>query len=248
MGRLRYPFLLVGIALIGAATGRAQVLDSTQLIIRQTTDFGVTGTGDDPSWAKTDWTVLPNRKSTGNAPAPATRAKLLYSATGIYALFQCDDERLTASIREDFGALYTEDVVELFLWPDQSVPIYFEYELSPLNYELPILVPNVNGKFMGWRPWHYTGDQTVKHATSVQGGEKASRDRVSNAPITGWTAEFFIPFRLLSPLVQAPPVKGTQWRGNLYRLDYDRGMAAWSWQKTNNNFHEFKKFGTLIFD
>lgn len=238
---LRHLLLAVGLALVSAATALAQPGDSTQLVIRQTPDFPVTGTGDNLAWANTGWVVLSNRKSAGKAPG--TRAKLLYSATGLYALFQCDDERLTATIQEDFGELYTEDVVELFLWPDQSVPVYFEYELSPLNYELPILVPNVNGKFMGWKPWHYTGAQTVKHATSVQGGNK-----VPNAPVTGWMAEFFIPFRLLSPLVQAPPTRGTRWRGNLYRLDYDRGMAAWSWQKTDNNFHEFKKFGTLIFN
>ncbi|GAB3021759.1 hypothetical protein GCM10027185_19260 [Spirosoma pulveris] len=219
----------------------AQTSESTQMIVRKTDDFQVNGNGDNQAWAKTSWVPITIQESDGRNLA--TKTKTLYSGTGMYFLFQCEDETLTATIQEDFGALYNEDVVEVFLWPDQSVPIYFEYELSPLNYELSILVPNLNGKFMGWKPWHYTGKSKVQHATSIQGG-----NRVSKATIKGWTAEFFIPYTLLNPIVQAPPTSGTRWRGNLYRIDYDKGYQTWSWQKTSGSFHEFNKFGTLIFE
>ena len=46
----------------------------------------------------------------------------------------------------DFLDLYNEDVVEVFLWPDESFPVYFEYEVSPLNYELPIIIPKLQRK------------------------------------------------------------------------------------------------------
>jgi hypothetical protein len=130
--------------------------------------------------------------------------------------------------------LYNEDVVEIFFWTDESKPLYFEYELSPHNFELPILVPNSNGKFLGWLPWHYEGDRKTRHATRIT--DKA------------WTAEFFIPYTLLMPLDNVPPVKGTKWRCNFYRIDYDSGSSEWSWQKTRINFHDFKKFGTILFD
>jgi hypothetical protein len=46
-----------------------------------------------------------------------------------------------------------------------------------------------------------------------------------------------------------PPQSGTVWQGNLYRLDYDQSKTAvWSWQKTDKTFHEFKKFGKLVFE
>jgi hypothetical protein len=86
----------------------------------------------------------------------------------------------------------------------------------------------------------------VKHATSVKGEKR------SNAVIGSWTAEFFIPFNLLRPMVSAIPEAGTTWRGNFYRIDYDHGYTTWSWQKTtkgvDGNFHEFKKFGRMIFE
>lgn len=39
-------------------------------------------------------------------------------------------------IQEDMSSLYLEDVAEVFLWPREELPVYFEYELSPLDREL----------------------------------------------------------------------------------------------------------------
>lgn len=239
---MKPAFFFVAILLSLTGTrGFAQKSDSTKLIIRRTDDFQVTGIGDHANWAKTDWVRITPQEAAGKPYT--TKVKLLYSTTGVYFLFQNEDEKLTSTIQEDYGSLFKEDVIEVFLWPDQSVPIYFEYELSPLNYELAILVPNINGDFHGWKPWRYEGNLRVQHATSTQGGPKVSKGNV-----TGWTGEFFIPYRLLRPIVQTPPAPGTQWRGNLYRIDYDHSYATWSWQKTSGSFHEFKKYGTFIFE
>jgi hypothetical protein len=132
-------------------------------------------------------------------------------------------------------------VIEIFFWPDETFPIYLEYELSPLNYELAILVPNLNGQASGWTPWNYRGDKKTRKATSV------IRDAKENP--TAWIGEFFIPYALMKPLQNVPPQKGTAWRINIYRIDYDEAESSyWSWQPVNNNFHEFQKYGTLIFD
>lgn len=215
--------------------------DTNALKIRSAADFEITGDGASNQWAATDWLILPQRKSTGDSLS--TRVKALYSSTGIYFLFDCEDRRLTATMTEDFLDLWNEDVVEVFLWTDESFSVYFEYELSPLNCELPILVPNLKGKYWGWRPWHYEGNRLTRHATSVRGGEKKS-----GAVIAGWMAEFFIPYELLKPLGNVPPKSGAVWRANFYRCDHDRGaVAAWAWQNTEVNFHEYEKFGKLVF-
>jgi len=168
---------------------------------------------------------------------------VLYSEKGIYFLFDCEDSKITATIKADNHDLWFEDVVEVFLWPDETYTTYFEYELSPLNYELPIIIPNFNGKFLGWLPWHYDGERRIQHATSVTGGKKKSMSR-----ITGWKAEFFIPYAVLAPLNNVPPVSGTVWRGNIYRVDYDAGNTSYSWQKTYKTFHDYKNFGRLRFE
>lgn len=205
---------------------------AVELKVKHTQDFKVTGKGDAAPWKTTDWVIMPQRKMDGEKYE--TKVKLLYSDSGVYSLFRCEDKKITSTLREDFTSLFREDVVEIFFWPDESTPIYFEYELSPHNYELAILVPNINGSFQGWRPWNYRGDKVTRRATSIDG--------------EGWTAEFFIPYPLLRPLANVPAKKGMKWRANMYRIDYDSGMSTWTWQPIVNNFHDFQLYGTLVFD
>jgi len=217
----------------------APVHDS--IIIKKCRDFKITGNGNSLQWNKTEWISLPRQETGGSSYK--TGVKVLYSETGIYFLFNCEDKKLTSAMKADNLNLWEEDVVEVFLWTDENFPAYFEYELSPFNFELPIMVPNNKGNFLGWLPWHYEGDRRTQHATSVTGGKM-----VSGGSITGWVAEFFIPYKLLSPLSQVPPVQGTRWRANMYRIDYDNGETAYAWQKTSKTFHEYNNFGIFIFE
>lgn len=235
------PTLLLSFFLLLAVPQLGISQNADPMRIRHTEDFEVTGDGEAQNWKSTEWTAIPQRSEAG--VSQVTRLKSLYSDTGIYFLFYCEDERVTSTMREDFMDLWKEDVVEVFLWPKESFPVYFEYELSPMNYELPILVPNDEGEFLGWRPWNYEGDRKTRHATSVQGGAKEH-----GAQIDSWMAEFFIPYALLEPL-DVPPTSGTTWRANFYRVDYDReDNATWEWQSTDTTFHEYNKFGTIRFE
>jgi hypothetical protein len=228
-----YLFLLLSLP---ALTIRGQYVDSTQLEVNRTKDFEITGDGRASSWNNEKWLPLPKRNENGDAYG--TKMKILYSDSGVYCLYYCQDNTLTSTLREDFADLYNEDVVEAFFWTDEKEPVYFEYELSPFNYELPILVPNIRGNYFGWRPWHYEGNRKTRHATHV----------VKNSgKIVAWTAEFFIPYHLLKPMTNIPPSPGTRWRANFYRIDYDSNGSEWSWQATRINFHDYEKFGTLIF-
>lgn len=212
------------------------------LRVQPTEDFTVDGTGEAPAWKKVAWEPLVAR---GNGPlAYQTRIKTLYSKTGLYVLMEAEDRTLTATMQEDFLDLWNEDVFEFFLWPEEKYSVYFEYEISPLGYELPILIPNFEGKFLGWRPWHYEGQRKTQKATTIQGGPKQS-----GAGITGWKAEVYVPYDLLKPLQNVPPERGTRWRANFYRADYDDGKnTSWDWARVGPSFHEYPKFGTLVFE
>lgn len=212
------------------------------LRVQATRDFDVTGDGKNEGWSKAEWVPIPQRTA-GGLPYES-RVKALYSATGLYFLLNGTDKKLTATIEQDFENLWEEDVFEVFLWTDEKETTYFEYEISPLNFELPILVPNFDGTFLGWLPWHYEGLRKTRKATAVAGGTKKSE-----AAIGGWTAEVFIPYALLAPLKNIPPKAGTKWRANFYRMDYDEGKTTrWTWAPVGPSFHEFRKFGTLVFE
>lgn len=220
-----------------AFNSNGQSKDSTTWVVKKTKDFVLNGNGNATEWNATDYLELPKRRN--GAMDYKTKMKILYSETGIYCLYQSEDKKITSTIKADFEDIYNEDVVEAFFWPEESSIIYFEYELSPYNYELPILVPNYKGKFLGWRPWHYEGNKKTRHAATIN---KEGDNVVS------WTAEFFIPYKLMEPLQNMPPKKGMKWRANFYRIDYDKGSTYWSWRPTRKNFHDYESFGTIIFD
>ena len=123
----------------------------------------ISGDGTAGNWKSEKWVILP--KHEGKGPAYETKMKILYSDSGIYCLYYCQDSVLTSTLKKDFSDLYDEDVVEVFFWPDENIPVYFEYEVSPYNYELPLLVPNIKGKFYGlaaeslcWKPKNPASD------------------------------------------------------------------------------------------
>lgn len=222
-------------------------LSDEPLTVKRAENFTIDGKGSATAWSETEWVTIPQRNPSPGKSAMTTRMKILYSNTGLYFLFECEDQMLNASMEADFMKLWKEDVVEVFLWPDTEDPTYFEYELSPLNYELPLLISNhstEDGRDLSrWRPYMYESDRQTRHQTSVKGGPKTS-----GASITQWTAEFFIPFKLLRPLNNITPKSGTEWQANFYRVDYDEETTTYAWQAVEKTFHQFQKFGTIRFE
>ena len=244
--RPTFSFLFAGLCLTVLASGyddavQAQTPERPVLSVKAVDDFEVSGTGEHAAWRKAEWTALRRRQPDGHPYE--SRFKMLYSPTGLYFLMEGTDRKVTATMTQDFMDLWNEDVFEVFLWTDERYPVYFEYEISPLNHELPILIPNFGGQFLGWRPWHYEKDRLTRKATSAIGGRKEPQ-----ASIEGWRAEFFIPYSLLKPLQNVPPKAGTRWRANFYRVDYDDGKTTqWDWARVGQSFHEYQKFGELVF-
>jgi hypothetical protein len=222
-------------ALSAQPTANSNPADHTMPVV-YCPDFELTGDGNETAWSSAQWTIL-NRQQPG-VPYE-TRFKIMYSDSGIYCLYLCMDSAITSTLKGNFLDLWHEDVVEAFFWTDEHIPVYFEYELSPLNYELPLMVPNYDGNFYGWRPWHFEGKRLTRHAVAIT--ENTSR------PGKSWTAEFYIPYALLKPVISGPPVKGSRWRANFYRIDYDHGQSEWSWLPVPGTFHDYKRFGTLEF-
>jgi hypothetical protein len=238
VGMIVLALLMLGLHSLESATPEPQKIS---LNVVACDDFEINGQGDAAAWKKAEWATIDKRDN--SKLDYQTRLKILYSTTGIYLLFDGDDKKLTAKMDKDFSDLWKEDVFECFLWTDEKNPLYFEYEISPLGYELPLMIPNLEGKQLGWLPWHYDGDRKIKKAVHISGGEQKSMSTIS-----GWRAEVFIPYKLFKPLQNVPPKAGTKWRANFYRVDYDSGRPTeWQWSPIVNTFHDFKNFGTLVF-
>ena len=221
--------------------GLTPALNDTPLVVKKCVDFAVNGTGDNREWQKTGWVRLNQiEKSTKQLES---KIKILYSSTGIYVLFNGEDQKITSTYNNDFEKLYNGDVFEVFFHPIPTEPLYFEYEISPLSKELVLLISNHNGKLGQGVPWGYEEIKVVKKVTLIGGSAK------HNSAIQGWTAELFFPNALLNFFGNVPPGSGTRWNANFCRLDYDSGqMVKWSWSPIKVRFHEFEKYFALQFE
>jgi Carbohydrate family 9 binding domain-like len=211
------------------------------LTVPRVADFDVSGSGENDAWSAAEWTVT--QRTGPGASIYTTLFKSVYSPTGLYLLVDCQDGVLTATKTRDMDEIWKEDVLEIFLWPDERQPLYFQYDVSPLGVELPLLIPN-NTLPMGWAPWRYGGERRVVAKTAAHGGPRASMARVVR-----WTAEIKIPFVLLVGLIKSPPEPGTRWRANVYRTDYDVLPAShWAWSvRAGTDTHAIQDYGTFVF-
>lgn len=217
-------------------------MPNNSLLVRSCQDFQINGKGDNLQWCKTVWTELKKLDSGGTDYKSCF--KILYSFTGIYVLFYGEDDKITSHFKKDFDEIFKADVFEVFFHINSSEPIYFEYEISPLNKELVLLMVNRNEIISAWAPWQYEKRRKVQKSVSISGGEMKP-----GAKIKSWKAELFFSYELLSAFQNIPPVKGTRWNANFCRLDYDSGtMIKWAWAPVDNSFHELDRFYSLIFD
>lgn len=220
-----------------AALSLAQSNNDT-IPVNKTNDFIIEGSGKNTMWENASWIALD--KIDTNKTSYQTKFKILYSTKGIYVLFDGSDNKITSTYQHDFENLFNADVYEVFFHPQPSTPLYFEYEISPLDKELVLLIPNLKGRINGWTPWHYEGERKVMKAINIKEAE---------GKMIGWTAELFFPFKLLEPLENNYPSSGTIWHANFCRLDYDSGrMIKWSWSPIKVSFHEFLQFKKIKFN
>ncbi|MBX2925050.1 MAG: carbohydrate-binding family 9-like protein [Chitinophagaceae bacterium] len=213
---------------------------TSPLPVKKCIDFEVNGKGDNKEWEKTGWVSL-TRIDEGSKYQ--SRFKIMYSAKGIYVLLYGDDEKITSPYQNDFETLFRADVFEVFFHSNPASALYFEYEISPLNKELVLLISNKKEGMSNWRPWHYEGQNKTRKAVFTEGAMQ------NNAPVQYWIAEVFFPYALLNLFDHTPPKSGTVWNANFCRLDYDSGkMVKWSWSPIQKSFHEFERYRPILFE
>jgi hypothetical protein len=212
------------------------------LVVKKCDDFTVTGKGDNPEWNKDSWKLL--TKLDEGSESYESKFKILYSAGGIYVLFNSKDDKITTKDYKDHENIFNDDVVEVFFHPDPNVNVYFEYEVNALDIELVLAISNLHGQnHKSWIPWR--NNSSIIKKVNVVGGEKKI-----NGKIQSWSAEIFFPYGVLGLMPNVPPASGTVWNANFCRLDYDTGsMIKWSWTPTiKESFHELQEFRSIRFE
>lgn len=195
-----------------------------------------------PVWKHIEPALL--RPTTGE-PQTVQRTELraCWSVDWLYLAFDCADRDVWGSYTGRDDPLYEEEVVEAFLCPTGDLTHYIEIEVSPRNtvFDACIHSPDLHRNAMQVdKEWNLEGLST---AVSVR-GTLDRRDDVDQ----GWSAEIAIPFSGLPGA--APPVRGSEWRANFYRIDRAEPPEFTAWSPTLQvpaDFHVPRQFGYLLF-
>ena len=79
----------------------AAIPEPGSVTVKKCSDFKVTGDGSSAEWKNTEWLTVAQQ---GTGPfLYSTKVKVLYSETGIYFLFNCEDKKLTSTLHGRFS-------------------------------------------------------------------------------------------------------------------------------------------------
>ncbi|MCD6289319.1 MAG: carbohydrate-binding family 9-like protein [Anaerolineae bacterium] len=201
----------------------------------------IDGRPNEPAWEKAQAVSLVRNQDGGPAQF-STSVRLLWDDRYLYVSFVCEDPDIWGTMRERDSHLWEEEVVEVFLDGNQNGKLYFEFEVSPLNVQLDLMVVKRPGEpSQPFFAWDCRGWET---AVWVDGdvNERTSRDHE-------WSVEMAIP---LDEIYTTPrhPQPGDTWRLGLYRIERPQGTSPhlYAWSPTRDvTFHVPERFGFLTF-
>src|SRR5262249_14415366 len=151
-------------------------------------------------------------------------AKVLWDDKYLYVAFQLEDKDVWATKTARDDKLWTEEAVEVFLDADGDKATYVELQVNPKNAVFDSYLPK-------YRENQNDFEAGMKPAVFVD-GRVDKRDDTDK----GWSVEMQIPLVSArgkdATMKNVPPVIGTVWRANFFRMDMPAGKpqagTAWS--------------------
>lgn len=203
----------------------------------------IDGKLDEPAWAKAS--PVPLRFNLqGRAVSPATAsAKFLWDETHLYVAMIAEDRDLRSTLAGRDARLWTEDVLELFLKPAESSPVYYEFEFSPSQQIFDAYWPKRGYPLDKGAQWN----SQLRAQVLIRGSLNAPQDTDQ-----GWQVEIALPFADLSHAGTGAPRPGDSWKAAACRYDYDRHWAQPQNTATfpgsgTGGFHEYERYSRLLF-
>ena len=235
---VRLTMLLVAICLCSSSTPpRSQALPTYE-VSRVTTKLEIDGQLNERAWADAPPVGAFVNNRDGSPTKLVTEAKILYDQDFIYFSFRSADTNVWSTMKKRDEHLWLEEVVEVFLQADPSIPNYIELEVNPLGTMLDIYLINTR------KPLHYESwnSEKLRWAVSVDGTvDGKENDR-------GWSCEIALPLEDIATAPHLPPREGDRWRLNLYRVEKLPISAELAWSPTlQDDFHVLPKLGEIVF-
>lgn len=192
------------------------------------------------------WAVPPGcdpvrlrRAEDGRVPRLATTVAAYHDDQQLTVVFCGSDDHVVATFHDHDAPLWQEDVVEVFLAPEQLTE-YFELEVNPLGTTFDARIVSPDG---------IRATMQTDLAWSCDGLFAALRRVFESDGTTSVDTVLRIPFAALG---RTAPKSGETWRANFFRIDRHpaRGDEYTAWQPTLRSpadFHLPGAFGTLLF-
>lgn len=186
---------------------------------------------DDSIWEKADSVSLLETIS-GKSPQQTTFVSCFRSDVMqlMFFRFDCQDNQIISTFRNNNEPIYQQDVLECFLSEDENLKSYIEIEVSPYNI-------------------HFVGTISFKGnmrcldmSSQIKGFKTYTKfDKSLQRLVSVW----ILPYESLKVL----PRKGSSYRINFFRVDYQgTECELQAWQSTYvPNFHVPEVFGYLDF-
>ena len=235
---LHLPILLVVIFFYALSTPLKSQTLRTYEVSRLTTRLEIDGRLNERAWAEASPTGALVNNRDGSPTKLSTETKILYDDNFIYFAFRSEDTNVWSTMKKRDEHLWLEEVVEVFLQADPSVPNYIELEVNPLGTMLDIYLINTR------KPLHYESwnSEKLRWAVSVDGTvDGKENDR-------GWSCEIALPLEDIATAPHLPPQAGDRWRLNLFRVEKLPVVAELAWSPTmQDDFHVLPKMGEIVF-
>ncbi len=167
---------------------------------------------------------------TGREPRLGTSVRVGFRAGALLVRFDGRDAGVVATYTRRDEPLWKEDVFEVFLSPEESPSVYYEFEVNPKGALFDARVASPEGK---------RATMTADVSWNCPGFGARVRVRPDR-----WSAVVTIP---LAPMASGKDVR--LWNANFFRIDRGSTDEYTAWQPTfadPPDFHVPDRFGTLI--
>ena len=178
----------------------------------------IDGKADELSWANAPWTedFVDIEGAAKPVPRFRTRAKMLWDDQYFYVYAELREPHVWGTITKKNAVMFRDNDFEVFINPDASNHIYYEFEMNALNsiWELTLDRP-------------YRDDGPVHLGTNLEGLKSAVHvDGTLNDPSDtdrGWSLEIAFPWKSLAKyatVTDCPPKDRQQWRIAFSRVEW----------------------------